>query len=75
MKKLKLICPICDIEFDTNRRDKIYCSSECRKKKTRIDKLREDAITKQEKMSKPYLHYDYDEDKFYITSIREHAEK
>jgi|DEB0MinimDraft_10_1074344.scaffolds.fasta_scaffold173586_2 hypothetical protein len=75
MKKVKLTCPICDTQFDTNRRDKIYCTSECRKKKTRIDKLREEAVRKQEKMTEPYLYYDYDEDKFYVASIREHAQK
>jgi hypothetical protein len=75
MKKVKLICPMCEMQFDTNRRDKIYCNSECRNKKTRIDKLRAEAVGKQEKMSKPFLCYDYCEDSFYIASIREHAQK
>jgi hypothetical protein len=75
MKKLKLICPICDTQFDTTRRNKIYCTIKCRKKKTRIDKLREEAIRKQQRMTEPYLYYDYDADNFYVSSIREQAQK
>ena len=68
-KRLKLNCPMCNQQFITTRRDKIWCSISCSKK---LRLIKESVTTnyqlQKSKNNKGY-YYDFDSNKFYIKSL------
>ena len=70
-KELKLICPMCEKEFITNHRSKLWCSPSCMDKMARIKKRIKNVYDKQERFltMKDYMCYDLETDKFYLKSM------
>lgn len=62
--KLKLICPVCENDFSTSVRNKIYCDNLCRGINSEIRKRIDVNIRKQEMFKSSSLKYDYASDKF-----------
>ena len=67
---LKLICPICEVEFITNHSQKIYCNERCREKRRKIEEHINANKLKQEMFKDGRLYYDLNEDGFYINAWR-----
>ena len=65
-KEMKLLCPLCKTEFITNRRDKVWCSSACRKRFAYAKKGVEENHDKQRMFLNPNLEYNLETDKFKI---------
>jgi|TARA_R100001460_G_scaffold81738_1_gene122654 ribosomal protein L37AE/L43A len=68
-KKIKLNCPMCDKQFITTRRDKIWCNLGCSNKFRKIKKSIDANYQKQKNIENKAYHYDFDLDKFFIKSL------
>ena len=69
-KEMKLNCPMCEKEFTTTRRDKIWCDVKCSRRFLNIKKSKDSNRQKHKRIENDALHYDLELDKFYIKSMR-----
>ena len=68
-KKIKMNCPMCNKEFITTRRDKIWCNVACSNKFRQIKKNIEANYQKQKRIENKAFHYDFELNKFFIKSF------
>ena len=68
-EELKLNCPMCNKEFITTRRDKIWCDKGCSNRFREVKKSIENNYRKNELIKNNAYHYDLDKDKFSIKSL------
>ena len=68
-KQIKLNCPMCDKEFITSRRDKIWCDKKCSDKFRNVKKLIEINKSKQKRIDNDAFYYDFDLNKFFLKSF------
>ena len=69
VQKIKLICPICEKQFITNRSQKLYCSDRCRENNGRIRHQLDENKCRQDTLKNDIYIYIFEEDKFYLRSI------
>ena len=65
-KLLKLNCPMCLIEFTTNRRDKIWCDKSCAKKLRDIKDRIDTNYSRQKSIDNKMYFYNLELNKFYF---------
>ena len=65
-KLLKMICPMCNVEFITNRRDKIWCDKSCAAKLRDVKDCIDTNYRRQEQIQSNRFIYDLESNKFFI---------
>ena len=68
-KELKLNCPMCDTEFITTRRDKVWCKISCSIKFQNIKHSIMVNKSTQQNMKNESFIYDLELNKFYLKSM------
>ena len=66
---IKLKCPMCNVEFITNRTDKIWCNKSCSVKYLNIAKDIKINKSYQKRMMNDAYSYNFETDKFSIASL------
>tara|TARA_R100000541_G_scaffold38593_1_gene46372 strand:+ start:57 stop:272 length:216 start_codon:yes stop_codon:yes gene_type:complete len=61
---IELICPMCSVEFKTNRRDKIWCNTSCGKMFMNVKKKLDKNKIIQNQVDKGLIFYDFTIKKF-----------
>ena len=68
-KQLKLTCPMCKTKFVTNHPNKIWCNKACGNKYSEVKQNIKINKSRQDTFIDSRFTYDFDSDKFYITSL------
>jgi len=70
-KKLKLNCPMCNEEFVTNKRNRIWCNKTCsdsfRDLRNRVEKNIETNKRFQRRIDNVNYRYDFESNKWFLT--------
>ena len=72
-KKIKLNCPMCNIEFITNKRNRIWCNKQCsdsfRDLRNRVEKNIENNKRLQKRIDNVNYRYDFDSNKYFLINF------
>ena len=68
-KILHLTCPMCRKSFETTRRDKIWCSIECRTFFYKTEEMIKENKQRQERMKDDRYYYNGATRKFYLKAL------
>ena len=72
-KKIKLNCPMCNIEFITNKRNRIWwnkqCSDSFRDLRNRVEKNIENNKRLQKRIDNVNYRYDFDSNKYFLINF------